>query len=97
MGLGADHGFAGSHDTGFFHCNGFAGITQPLLMIKIYTGDHRHIGINQINSVQTPAHANFKHHHIQPGIAENQKRRQRRKLKITQANVFTRLLNLLKR
>jgi hypothetical protein len=82
-----------TENTGLFERHRLAGIAQPLGMIDADAGDQRHVGVDQVHRIQTPAQTDFQHHGVQPCLLEQPERRQRAHFEVGQRDFATSLLD----
>ncbi|MNV49233.1 hypothetical protein D3C71_1411810 [compost metagenome] len=62
-------------------------------MVDIDGGDHRHVAIDDVDRIQTPAEADFKHGQIQARLREQLQGGQRAVFEVGQRGIATRVLN----
>jgi hypothetical protein len=90
----AAHGRApGAEDAGLLASDGFAVGAEPLGMIDLDTGDHGHVGIDDVHRVEPPAEADLQHHPVERLAAEDLQRRQRAEFEIGQRDLCARLFD----
>jgi hypothetical protein len=53
-------------------------------MVDVHGGDHRHVGVDDVDRIQAAAQAHFQHRQVQPGVGEQPQRGQRAVLEIGQ-------------
>ncbi|MNR25856.1 hypothetical protein D3C85_1430270 [compost metagenome] len=76
-----------AENAGLLEGHGLSGITQVVRMIDADAGDQRHIGVDHVDRVQTPAQTDFQHHGIESGLLKQPERRQGAHLEIGQGSV----------
>lgn len=95
--LAQHHRLPGAHDAGLLGADGLAVFAQPIGMVDVDGGDHRHIRIDDVDRIQAPAQADFQHCQIQRGALEQPQGRQRAEFEIGQRGVAARCLYRSKR
>ena len=75
---------AGTCDAGLFAADAVTIVTEPVGVIQIDRGDHRDIGIDDVDRIQPAAQTDLQHRHIQRGPAEQVQRRKGAEFEIGQ-------------
>lgn len=62
-------------------------------MVDVHGGDHRHIGVDDVDRIQAPAQADFQHRQLQRGLLQQPQRGQRAEFEIGQRGIAARRLH----
>jgi len=62
-------------------------------MVNVHRGDHRHVSVNDVDGIQSPAQPHFKHCKVQTGLLEDPQRAQRAVFEIGERRVATRVFH----
>ena len=82
-----DHWPPGTHDARLLETNALAVFAQNGHVVQIDAGDHRAIGVDDVDRVQPPAQADFQNGHVQMGLSHQAQDGQRAELEISQADI----------
>ncbi len=84
VGLTQDHRLPATDDAGLLGADCFAVFAQPFGMVDVHSGDHGHIGVDDVDRIQATAQTHFQNRQVQPGVGEQLQRGQRAVLEIGQ-------------
>ncbi|MNI38637.1 hypothetical protein D3C73_927880 [compost metagenome] len=97
IGLAQDHRLPAADDARLLGTDGLPVLAQPFGVIDVHGGDHRHVGVDDVDRIQAAAKADFQHGQIEIGIGEQLQRGQRSVLEISQRHITTRCLDRVER